>query len=62
MWPRISGLANPHFIFVITSHGEMALFPAKMTSFFFEIESTQGSSVQEIPHLVDDAADQQAVE
>jgi hypothetical protein len=37
----------------------MASFPAGMMPFFLEIEGAQGSFVQEIPRLLNDAADQQ---
>jgi hypothetical protein len=59
---RISGSADPDLFFVITSHGGMMSFPAETTPFFPEIEYAQGSSMQEIPCLPDDAADQQAAE
>jgi hypothetical protein len=39
----------------------MASFPAETMPFSLEIESAPGSFVQEIPRLLDDAADQQHV-
>jgi hypothetical protein len=56
----ISGSANPNRDFVIASQGEMASFPAGTTPFFLEIKSARGvPTVQEIPHALDDEADQQ---
>jgi hypothetical protein len=41
-------LANPDFILVIARRGVMASFPIGTTPFLLEIDSTRGSSVQEI--------------
>jgi hypothetical protein len=57
----LAGLANSNMIFVIASQGEMASFATGKTPFLLEIERAQGSSLQEIPRLLNDAADQQPV-
>jgi hypothetical protein len=59
--PRLS-IGKSAFIFFIAFCREMVLFPIGMTPFFPEIESTWGSSVQEIPRLHDDAVDHQDAE
>jgi hypothetical protein len=51
----LAGLANPDFIFVIAPCGEMASFSIGTTPFLLEIDSTRGSSVQEIPRAPNDA-------
>jgi hypothetical protein len=56
----LAGSANPNFVFVIAPRGEMASFPIGTMPFLLENDSTQESSVHEIPRAPDDAADQKA--
>ncbi len=52
---RLAGSANPNFILFIAPQGEMASFSIGTTPFFLEIDSAQGSSVQEIPRTPDES-------
>jgi hypothetical protein len=56
----LAGSANPHPIDVIAPRGEMESFPIGTTPFLLEIHVARGSSAQDIPHALDDAAHQKA--